>query len=322
MRAALISLLVAACAADDAMMMPSPDAPAGGPDMMIPGVDPEGVPTGCVEGRSNTDRLDDNTLDQIRVLYVTPSDGADLQRDTNGQICNSVRSFAKWFHDRAGAQSLRFDTQGGLVDIGFVRLGKTDAVMKGNDPGNATYETGIAFVRERIEMELQRLSMIAPNKLYAVYYEGSSAWACGAGAWPPLIVARVGAMYLKGVPFGTSIDCGAQIWGRASLEPGYTDYAMLHEIVHTLGFVPDASPHEHSTGHIFEPGVATTSRDLMYSPRPQTNDPPWGVFDPGGLLLDINNDDYYQTAAPADLDLSLSSALAPLAPNAVRPIGW
>ena len=315
MRVALISMLLVACASDDDAM--TPDAPP-----VITGDDIAAVPTGCFTTRSNTDRLDDHNFDQIRVLYVTPADGADLQRDTNGQICNSVRAFATWFHAAAPSSYLRFDTQGGLVDIGFVRLGLTDATMKGTDPGNATYETGIAFVRERIEMELQRLGMIAPNKLYAVYYEGSSAWACGAGAWPPLITARVGAMYLDGVPFGTSIDCGALEWGRASLDPGYVDYAMLHEIVHTLGFAPEAAPHQHTTGHIFEPGVATTNRDLMYSPRPQMNDPGWGVFEPGGLLLDINNDDYFQTAAPADLDLSLSSALAPLAPNAVRPYGW
>jgi hypothetical protein len=160
--------------------------------------------------------------------------------------------------------------------------------------------------------------MIAPNKLYAVYYEGSSAWACGAGAWPPVITARVGAMYLHGVPFGTSIDCGALPWGASDLMPNYTDYAMLHELVHSLGFVADAAPHEHSSGHIFEPGIATTNRDLMYSPRPQTNDPPWGIFD--GLLLDINSDDYYDTGA--DLDLATSSVLAPLPENARRPIGW
>jgi hypothetical protein len=278
------------------------------------------VPVKCASARSLADRPDDLAHDQIRVLYVTPSDGADLERDTNGQICNSVRGFATWFHARAGEQYLRFDTADTELDIGFVRLGKTDAEMKGTDPGNASYDTGLAFVRERIERELELAGMIAPNKVYAVYYEGSSAWACGAGAWPPLIVARVGAMYLNGIPFGTSIKCSDQIWGRPSLEPGYQDYAMLHEIVHTVGFVPDASPHEHQTGHVFEPNVPTTSRDLMYSPRENMADPPWDIFADGGLLLDVNNDDYFRTAS--GLDLESSSILAPLAPDAVRPIGW
>ncbi|MBA3498732.1 MAG: hypothetical protein M4D80_34615 [Myxococcota bacterium] len=320
MRLASICLLLLGCASDDASM--SPDAP-GTPDApdAAPGTDIAAVPTGCATDRSLTDRPDDHGHDQIRILYVTPSDGADLARDTSGQICNSVRSFATWFHARSGAY-LRFDTTSGLVDIGFVRLSSTDAQLKGSDPGNNTIDTGIAFVRERIERELTNRAMIAPNKAYAVYYEGSSSWACGAGAWPPLITARVAAMYLKGVPFGTTIDCGAPAWGRASLAPGYTDYAMLHEIVHTAGFVPDASPHEHASGHIFEPLTPTTSRDLMYSPRAQTNDPPWDIFAAEGLLLDVNNDDYFNTPAPADLDLATSSLLAPLAPNARRPIGW
>jgi len=294
----------------------TPDAPDGDP-----GVDIAAVPPGCVTERAVADRPDDHGYDQIRVLYVTPSDGPDVGRDTSGQICNSVRVFATWFHARSNA-FLRFDTAGGMVDIGFVRLSLTDAQMRGNDPGNSSIDTGIAFVRERIERELQQRNMIAPNKAYAVYYEGSSSWACGGGAWPPLITARVGAMYLKGVPFGTSIDCGAPEWGSPSLMPGYTDYAMLHEIVHTLGFVPDSAPHEHATGHIFEPLVVNTSRDLMYSPRAQSNDPPWNIFQDDGPLLDINNDDYFNTPAADDLDLSTSSLVAPLAPNARRPIGW
>lgn len=284
------------------------------------GEDVAAVPTSCTTERATIDRADDHDFDQIRVLYVTPSDGADEARDTSGQICNSVRAFATWFHARAGERYLRFDTSDAKVDIGFVRLSQTDAEMTGNDPGNASIDTGIAFVRERVERELVARGLVAENKLYAVYYEGSSAWACGAGAWPPLITARVGAMYLQGVPFGTSIQCGAQVWGRASLEPGYQDYAMLHELVHSLGFVPDAAPNEHDLGHIFEPNVPETSRDLMYSPRAGMADPPWGIFEGDGPLLDVNRDDYFET--PNELDLAASSILAPLPLDAQRPIGW
>jgi hypothetical protein len=313
-------LALVACGASDDAVGPDAAVLVDGADGEG-GVDMTGVPTGCVAERSLVDRPDDTGLDQIRVLYVTPSDGTDMARDTSGQICNSVRAFATWFNKRTDT-ALRFDTAGGLVDVGFVRLSLTDAQLKGTDPGNANIDTGIAFVVTRIERELVARNLIAPNKAYAVYYEGSSAWACGAGAWPPLIQGRVGAMYLRGVPFGTTIDCGAPEWGRASLVPGYQDYAMLHEIVHTLGFVPDAAPNEHSSGHIFEPNVATTSRDLMYSPRPQTNDPGWGIFIGDGPFLDVNNDDYYKTASPTDLDLSASSLIAPLPPDSRRPIGW
>jgi hypothetical protein len=309
-RAALLVVLIACSSSGMG------DDVDGGPDAS--GDDIAVVPPGCLTERSLADRPDDHGFDQIRVLYVTPADGPDNARDTNGQICNSVRAWATWFNRRSDA-FLRLDTSGGLIDIGFVRLAANDVQMRGNDPGNNTIETGIAFVRERIERALEAQGLVAPNKAYAVYYEGSSSWACGGGAWPPLISDRVGAMYLKGVPFGTSIDCGAMPWGRADLVPEYIDYAMLHEIVHTLGFVPDASPHEHSYGHIFEVGVPTTHRDLMYSPRPQMPDPPWGIYDGDGALLDVNGDDYYGTSG---YDLARSSILAPLAQNAQRPIGW
>jgi hypothetical protein len=267
--------------------------------------------------RAQTDRADDSSLDQIRVLYVLPSDVADVARDTNGQICNSVRAFATWFHAHSPAY-FRFDTEGGLIDIGFVRLAKTDQQLRGSDPNNTSIATGTAFVRERIEMELQAMGMIASNKLYAVYYEGSSVYACGAGAYPPLIIGRVGAMYLKGMPPGVTTNCGdSRPWGQPSLAPNYVDYAMLHELVHSMGFVPDAAPNEQRQGHVFDTASSEPARDLMYTPR-TTADPPWGID--SGLLLDINNDDYYGTS-PA-LDLAKMSLLAPLPAGATRPNGW
>jgi len=283
----------------------------GGPDL-------SGVPPGCVAGRATTDRPDDNTYDQIHVVYVLPSDGVDHQFDTNDKICNSVRSVATWFHTAAGDQSLRFDTQGGLIDITFVRLTKTDAEMRGTDPNNTDVNTGTAFVRERIERGLEAINLIKANKLYAVYYDGSSVYACGGGAYPPLIQDRVGAMYLRGMPPGVTVACGdSRPWGRASLVPDYIDYGILHELTHSLGFVPDAAPHEHAMGHVYD-GTADSARDLMYSPRIGGSDPPWNID--AGLLLDINRDDYY-TTSPA-LDLRKSTLLSPLASDAVRPIGW
>ena len=274
------------------------------------------IPETCTTARSDADLPDDSELDQIRALYVVTSDGPDFAHDTDGAICNSLRAAATWFHDQTG-QFLRFDTVDGALDIGFVRVPRTDAQMHGTDPGNHTIEDGHAFVRDRIEAEL----VTAPNKLYAVFYEGTSSYACGAGAYPPLIPGRVGAMYLRAMPPGQSVPCGDSYpWGQASLVPGYVDYAILHELVHSLGFVAASSPHQHTTGHVFDVGQAEPARDLMYSPRLGMPDPFWGVLDPGGLLIDLGNDDYYGTGT-AD-DLATSSVLAPLPGDAHRPAGW
>ena len=285
-----------------------------------PGVEVPAVPPGCVAGRATVDRPDDSTRDQIRVLYVTAQDGEDLARDTSGQICNAVRGVATWFQGEAGAY-LRFDTMGGLLDVGFVRLDATDAEMRGSDPANQTIETGIAFVRERIELGLRARDLVADNKLYAVFYEGTSSWSCGGGAYPPLIIGRVGAVYLRGTPGGQLPNCGdARPWGSATLDPDYIDYAILHELVHSVGFLADAAPHEHTAGHAYDPGPIDPARDLMYSQRAGMPDPPWNIDHPDGVILDINRDDYFGTAGA--YDLARMSLLAPLPAEARRPIGW
>lgn len=320
MRALIAIACLAACGDDDAGIGPD----AGGVDGAATAdadlsTDIAEVPPGCIEERATSDRPDDHGFDQVRVLYVLPSDVADRARDTNGQICNSVRAFATWFSASANA-FLRFDTQGGLVDIGYVRLAKTDAELRGTDPNNTSVATGTAFVRERIELELEAMGMIAQNKLYAVYYEGSSVYACGGGAYPPLIIARVGAMYLGGMPPGVTGPCGEiRPWGQPNLVPNYVDYGMLHELVHSLGFVPQSAPNQHASGHVYDTSAAEPSRDLMYSPR-SSQDPGWNVDAAGGLVLDVNRDDYFMTSAA--LDLQNSSLLAPLPAGSTRPIGW
>jgi hypothetical protein len=271
-------------------------------------------------GRVTTDRPDDNLFDQVRVMYVVPLDGLDRAFDTDGKICNSARAFATWFHAQAPDAYVRFDTFGSDLDIGFVRLPLTDAVMRGNDPDNNDYDTGTAFVRERIERELSNMGLIASNKLYAVYYDGSSVYACGGGAWPPEINGRVGAVYLQGKPPNLTVTCGdARPWGQSSLVPSYVDYSVLHETVHSLGFVSQDAPHEQGSGHVYD-GTADSNRDLMYSPRVGQNDPPWAIDDPAGMILDINHDDYFMAAGGRDL--AKSSLLAPLPAGAARPSGW
>lgn len=312
MRALAYVLVLAACGDDG---MATPDAPSDtGGDM---GVDETGVPADCVPDRVTVDRPDDNGYDQIRVMYVVPADGADAGYDTNGKICNSIRGIAAWFYEQTGTY-LRLDTAGGLLDIGFFRLAKTDEQMRGTDPNNNTIENGTAFVRERIELELEAQGLIAENKLYAVYYDGTSSWACGGGAYPPLIVDRVGAMYLRGMPIGQTVPCGmARPWGQSTLVPSYVDYGMLHEVVHSMGIVAMTSPHQHSTGHVFDIGQSSPNRDLMYSPRAGMNDPGWATDT--GLVIDLGSDDYYNAGAA---DLAKMSVISPLPEGARRPNGW
>jgi len=275
----------------------------------------------CSTTRTTSDRTDDNTRYQVRPLYVLPSNVADEKVDTNGRICRSLAAGAHWLRGQTGGARLRFDSNKGRVDIGFVRLTKTDEQMRGNNPGN-DFETGFAFLRDRIEHELKNMGRLKPRKLYAVYYGGSTPWSCGGGAWPPTLIGQVAALYLKGAPPGFPA-CSTNPLGDSSTVPHYFEYAMVHELMHNLGIVGDLAPQEHFSGHTFDTTVdpVTASHDLMYAVR-TSDDPPWATNDPAGLILDINHDDYYKHGQSAYPDLARSVFVTPLPPDAQKPPGW
>ncbi|MBL8922524.1 MAG: hypothetical protein JNJ54_26975 [Myxococcaceae bacterium] len=287
------------------------------------GVPDGGAPDGgtawrCPSTRSTVDRPDDSALPKIRLLYVLPSDAPDESLDVTGRICRSAQAFTGWLGQQLGGPTLRLDTANGELDIGFVRLGKTGAELRGS--GNAAdVNTGIAYVRERIERELRAMGQVKPDTLYAVFYGGESLYACGGAAYPPQLIGSVIAMYLKSTIGG--VACEARPWGQPSLALGYYDWAMLHDVLHGLGIVPAEAPNHHSFGHAFDTRAARPATDLMYAPRSGMNDPPWAIDTDGGLTLDLNRDDYFDHDA-GFVDLRRSAFLEPLPLNAARPPGW
>ena len=251
------------------------------------------------------------------MMYVIPSDVPDESLDVNGRICQSAKAFSTWLGAALGGPTLRFDVATDELDIGFVRLGKTNAELRG--AGNAsTIDTGEAYVRERLERELRAQNLIRPDKLYAVFYGGESRYACGGAAYPPALIGSVIAMYLKSTIGG--VGCEARPWGQPS-GLGYYDWAMLHDLMHGLGIVPSAGANHHSFGHAYDARAPKPQIDLMYSPRPGQSDPSWGIDEPTGLALDLNHDDYLDHDG-GFVDLRRSGFLQPLPLNAVRPPGW
>jgi hypothetical protein len=269
----------------------------------------------CPSTRATVDRADSTTDYKVKFVYVLPSDGVDRALDTNGSICRSVQAQYHWFTSQTtNGAALRYDLSGSTLDIQFVRLSKTDAQMRGTSTA-WDVNTGIAYVRDRIERELAGMGHLKdPRKLYAVYYGGTSDWSCGGAAWPPVIPGKVVALYLNGLPNGP-VPCASNTVGGSSTTPGYIEFAMLHETVHGLGFLPDAAPEEHSSGHAYD-----TARDLMYAPRPGTSDPYWDIYS-GAMVLDYGRNQYYGHGGPG-LDLARSAFLNPLPANAVAPPGW
>ena len=175
---------------------------------------------------------------------------------------------------------------GGQPDISFFTLART----------NADIITSGAYVRDAIELELKRGGFDAPDKIYAVYYDGGSTYACGGGAWPPTLVGNVAAMYLLAAPIGYVVPCTNNSLATNIDSAGYLEHAMIHEIIHTLGFAPRCSPHHTLEGH-----VSDSFQDLMYSGSES-----WYPD-----IVDIGNDDYYGHSNPDCPDLEDSPYLTP-----------
>lgn len=236
--------------------------------------------------RSTADRPDDFPGPQVHVFYVVPSDGADLALDTNGVIAASVASWQAWLRGQTGGRGIRVDTYQGQLDITFFRLATTDAAVAARGP----------FVREQIEQELRAAGFNTPGRIYAVYYDGGSTHSCGGAGPEPTTGGSVTAMYLKGTPPGAP-PCSTNTLGVSP--PGYFEFGMLHEIVHTMGFVPPCAPHVTLRDH-----VSDSTFDLMWA-----GNAPWGVDQPGRMQLDVNRDDYYLAKIPGCRDMSESRYL-------------
>ena len=205
----------------------------------------------------------------VRAMYVVPKDVADRGRVQNGQIARSIEAIDTWLKAQTGGESFRIDRNAaGDPSVDFFRMTKTDAEVT----------SAHVYVRDKIEEDLLAAGKIDGHKIYAVYYEGNSDSACGASAWPPELVGHVAAEYLDGNP-PNSPACNTNEPGTSATVPQYTDFGMLHEIMHAIGLVSTCAPH-HTADRSH---VSDSPTDLMYA-----GDQPWYPS-----RLDVGNDDYF-----------------------------
>jgi hypothetical protein len=246
--------------------------------------------------RNLTDRPDDDPGYQVHLMYVLPSDGIDRGLDTGGVIARSANAAQKWFVTQTGGTRVRFDTYQHAPDVTFFRMSASDREIAASG----------AYVRDRIETEIKVAGFNDPRKIYAVFYDGSSTFACGGGAWPPDLPGSVAALYLKGA-IPNARPCATVLFATSEDAPGYWEFSLLHETFHTLGVVATCAPHHTNRGHVSE-----DPRDLMYG-----GTLPWQPS-----ILDINHDDYYKHQNANCLDLAESIFLEPSVPAAVLPPRW
>lgn len=271
------------------------DAGGGTSDARAPGTQDGGF-DGGPGGRQYADQPDETDEYQIHLIYMVPADGEDRGLDLDGSMERSTRAYAKWLVEQTGGPTLRFDTRNGALDISFYRSTRPDAEIAASG----------LYVRNELEAELATVGFNAANKIYAVYYDGTSHTACGGGAYPPALIGTVAALYLRGLPDGP-IPCIANPLTTSVDVVGYPEFAMLHEIIHTLGLVPACAPNHTLTGH-----ASDGPTDLMYS-----GTQPWYP-----AVLDIGNDDYWEHDQAGCPDLADSVFLDPLPANAEPPPGW
>ena len=257
--------------------------------------------------RSTTDRPDDSSDFQVHFIYLLPKDMPDRSMDTSSAITNSVSSFQTWLCGQSGGKYVKVDTAGGALDVSFVRLNSTDNVLKtGAELPWATNPSTNPYLLNDIDFKIKALGFNNPNKIYAVYYDGNSNYSCGAGSWPPVVPGKIGGIFMYGrnQAWPADINCQTNQVGVSATSPQYFDYAMLHEIFHTLGFVANCAPHANNSH------TTDNNNDLMY-----TGSLPWYPS-----LLDPGNDDYYGTKRTDCIDLSNSAFL--VGGGNVLPSGW
>jgi hypothetical protein len=230
----------------------------------------------------------------IQPLYVLPQDGSDHGLATDGTISRSVAAMQQWFAEKTGGSRLRVLSG----PVATVRISETDAQIASHG----------AFVRDRVQELLQLEGYDDPYRLYAVWYDGTSTFSCGGGAWPPELIGHVAALYLRGRYDNT--DCSQDRFSSDGTTVEINELKMLHEIMHTLGFVAEDAPHHTQRGH-----TSDSHTDLMYAGPPG---PPF--WDPS--VLDVGHDDYYLTGRTDIPDLSRSVFLDPLPADPTPPPGW
>jgi len=272
---AVATVLIAGCGGG------TPSGPSTNPAPL-----PAAPPQPMQRGGAAVDQPDDIAGNQVHVIYVLPSDGADQNFDIDGTLSGSMQLAQNWFAGQTNGRHVRFDTYRGTLDITFVRLTRSDAQF---------LSFGMA-IREAIAADLTAVGFTNQQKIYAVFYGGGSPRSgvqipCGQGAYP------VAAIYLACLLDRSDIQALIPVHGLSKI----LGLGMIHEVFHNLGVVPSCAPH-YAASH-----SADDPRDIMVaSLSGQLGTYRTESFLP---LLDAGRDDYYEHTNRGCLDIARSAFL-------------
>ena len=194
----------------------------------------------------------------IHWLYVVPSDGGDRLSTEASAMQTDAELIDSWWRGQDPTRAPRNDltplTCGMQLDLSDVRLTASGSQL----------DDDVRF--DRIVAGIEAAGFRSPFVKYIVYFDGpvSDTNLCGQGGSDPS-------------GFGVAV---VYVRSCSGIAPSLV---AAHELLHTLGAVPDAAPHNcppPNDGH-----VCDSSSDIMYpfaSPVPLS-----------GMILDVGRDDYY-----------------------------
>jgi hypothetical protein len=249
---------------------------------------------------STVDRPDDVGGYEIHFIYALPSDGKDDFLDVDGKIELSAEAMNNWLQSKTD-HHLRYDTYQGALDVSFMRLEYT---------ADQISSIGADIVN-LMDYEIKTRGFNTTRKLYVVHYDGffvSDVGFCGIAQYPPEGAGITAVLLLRGYNPKYELPCPRQFTKSADYT-GYFEVAILHELLHLMGMVPNCAPHN-KDGH-----VSDSSQDLMYFQYD-------GTYSPLYTYLDYHNDDYYDAGIPDCPDLARSVFLEPQPQAPELPPGW
>lgn len=203
-----------------------------------------------VSGRSTVDRPDDIAGEQVRVLYVLPADAPDRRWDLDGRLHSAAASANEWLYANGG-HTVRFDTAGGRLDVGFVRLAESEAQLWMRPDGTKCPPDELCPHPRELLAILEGMGALTPDKIHVLMWGGQFMPAsmrhvgCG-GALP-------GAAFLSPLirnPVTSWSRCLGDYVVSVPDSQNANGLIMLHEIFHVLGAVDDNAPDADGGHHI------------------------------------------------------------------------
>lgn len=205
-----------------------------------------------VDGRSTTDRPDDIEGPQVRVLYVLPQDGFDHRWDVDGVIHAAAATANDWLFAN-GQRTIRFDTAGDVLDVGFVRLPIPESVLWLRPDGTKCDPDEMCPDPRRLVSLLEDLGSISSEKIHVIVWGGqlmpASTRNVGcAGAMPDRNAVFMSPFLRQ--PLLNSMGCLPGIVAKVPDSSNTFGLTMIHEVFHVLGAVDNRAPDADGGYHI------------------------------------------------------------------------